>query len=76
MNKYFYLELKLLKATIADLKIKKRITDSQTKKYKFIQLPVTELKTGIQSVLYPTNHRMDSVEVLLDKVFNVQSQSA
>ena len=76
MNKYFYLELKLLKATIADLKIKKRITDSQTKKYKFIQLPVSELKTGINSVLYATNLQMDSVEVLLDKVSNVQSQSA
>ena len=44
------LELKYLKATIADLKIKKRITDPQTKKYKFIQLPVSELKTGIKSV--------------------------
>ena len=71
------LERKYIKATIAaDLKLKNRITDPQTKKYKFIQLPVSELKTGINSVLYATNHQMDSVEVLLDKVFNVQSQSA
>ena len=44
------LELKYLNNTIADLKIKKRITDPQTKKYKFIQLPVSKLKTGIKSV--------------------------
>ena len=76
-NEQVLLEMKYLKATIAaDLKLKNRITDPQTKKYKFIQLPVSELKTGIKSVLYPTNHQMDSVEVLLDKVFNVQSQSA
>ena len=75
MNKIL-LEFKYLKATIAaDLKIKKP-TDPQTKKYEFIQLPVSELKTGIKSVLYPTNHQMDSVEVLLDKMFNVQSQAA
>lgn len=69
------LEVKYLKATIAsDLKLKKRVKDAVTDRYKFIQIPVSDLKTGINSVLYPTNQHTDSVENLLDKLFSVQPQ--
>ena len=64
-------EVSYLKATIAsELKLKKRVTDSVSKKYKMLKLPTEQLKLSIKNVLQPSNgYGADSVENLLDKVF-------
>ena len=63
-------EVSYLKATIAsELRLKRRVQDTTTGKYKYINLPIDELYTGIRNVLNPSKDPVESVEELLGKMF-------
>ena len=64
-------EVKYLKATVAhELKMKKRITNPATGKYKMKQLPLDHLKGCIRNVLKPSNDLPASIESLLINVLD------
>ena len=68
-------EVSYIKATIGkDIKMKKRVTDPVTKKYKMQPLPAETLKISIKNVLKPENESGSySVSSLLSKYFQVDS---
>ena len=67
-------EVSYLKATIAsDLRLKRRVKDSVNPgKYRFQNLPLEELKTGIRNVIFPSHQATNDVEDLLGNVFREQ----
>ena len=64
-------ETSYLKATIAhDLKLKRRVKDSVNNKYRFQKLSMKDLKTGINSVLYPSNQVLEPLDALLESLLS------
>ena len=64
-------ETSYLKATIAhDLKLKRRVKDSVNNKYMFQKLSMKDLKTGINSVLYPSNQLIVPLDALFKSLLN------
>ena len=65
-------EVSYIKSTIGkDIKMKKRITDPDTKKFKMIPLPSETLKNSIRNVLKPENESAQySVQNLLTNYFS------
>ena len=63
-------EVQYLKATVAgEVKIKKRVTDPATKKYKYQTLPIDTLKNSIRNIVKPNSKPENSLEELLLKAF-------
>ena len=63
-------ETSYIKATLADeLRLKRRVKDEASGKFKFVNLPIETLKTGLQSVLCPAKSSSHSVDDLLSQIF-------
>ena len=63
-------EVTYLKLTIApDLKLRKRVKNTQTNKYQMIKLPVEQLKMSIKSVISPAVDVTQDLDCLLQSVF-------
>ena len=68
-------EVSYIKSTIGkDIKMKKRVTDPETKRFKMIPLPQQTLKNSIRNVLKPENESGQcSLTTLLSNYFNADS---
>ena len=60
------LEATYLKATIAkEIKLKKRVKDLDTAKFRMVKLPLEQIKQSILNVINPMNDVSDDVDNLL-----------
>ena len=68
-------EVSFIKATIGkEIKMKKRVTDPVTKKFKMLPLPAETLKHSIRNVVKPENESSKhSVPILLSQYFESQT---
>ena len=58
-----------------EIKMKKRVTDPATKKYKMLPLPAETLKNSIRNVLKPDNDSSKhSVSTLLSQYFEADTK--
>ena len=63
-------EVSFLKSTVApDLRLKKRVKNVETNRFKMVKLPVEQLKISIQGVLRPVVEGEENLDNLLAKVF-------
>ena len=66
------LEATYLKATIAkEIKLKKRVKDLDTAKFRMVKLPLKQIKQSILNVINPMNDVSDDVDNLLSIYFSV-----
>ena len=66
------LEATYLKATIAkEIKLKKRVKDLDTAKFRMVKLPLEQIKQSILNVINPKNDVSDNVDNLLSIYFSV-----
>ena len=66
------LEATYLKATIAkEIKLKKRVKDLETTKFRMVKLPLEQIKQSILNVINPKNDVSDNVDDLLSTFFSV-----
>ena len=66
------LEATYLKATIAkEIKLKKRVKDLDTDKFRMVKLPLEQIKQSILNVINPKNDVSDNVDNLLSIYFSV-----
>ena len=66
------LEATYLKATIAkEIKLKKRVKDLDTDKFRMVKLPLEQIKQSILNVINPKNDVSDNADNLLSIYFSV-----
>ena len=71
-EKQIILEATYLKATVAkEIKLKKRVKDLDTDKFRMVSLPSEQIKQSIRNVIKPQNDVSGNVENLLSKYFSV-----
>ena len=71
-EKQIILEATYLKATIAkEIKLKKRVKDLETDKFRMVKLPLDQIKQSILNVIKPQNDVSENVEYLLTNFFSV-----
>ena len=71
-EKQIILEATYLKATVAkEIKLKKRVKDLDTDKFRMVSLPSEQIKQSIRNVIKPQNDVSGNVENPLSKYFSV-----
>ena len=71
-EKQIILEATYLKATIAkEIKLKKRVKDLDTDKFRMVKLPLDQIKQSILNVIKPQNDVSENIEYLLCNFFSV-----
>ena len=71
-EKQIILEATYLKATVAkEIKLKKRVKELETDKFRMISLPSEQIKQSILNVIKLQNDVSEDVEILLSKYFSV-----
>ena len=71
-EKQIILEATYLKATVAkEIKLKKRVKELDTDKFRMVKLPLEQIKQSILNVIKPQNDVSENVEYLLSKYFSL-----
>ena len=71
-EKQIILEATYLKAIIAkEIKLKKRVKDLATDKFRMVSLPSEQIKQSFRNVIKPQNGVCDNIENLISKYFSV-----
>ena len=66
------LEATYLKATVAkEIKLKRRVKDLETGNFRFVNLPLKQIKQSILNVIKPESDMSENVDSLLAKMFSV-----